>query len=230
MGYTMTAEEVAYWQDQAALLDPDAYVYTAGTGNSQTVPTGERYYMVNGWKLDTSGGGSLWYHRFAHVDRALLLPDGTTITNGTDGFMYICQPELVVDNVSDDRYSDYQNDPRGLYFERLMRIGELVMFQLGATVTGSGQTQVAFPTDFTDGLVLQVSSHDVAWLIMHDDTNGNMNTLNEIGDSSPIRFAEACLFPFKRTGSSGFREIMIQGVSEPEGTATLTYVKLPSDW
>lgn len=222
MGYTMTDDEVTFWQEQAALLDPDAYVYLAGTGEDMTVPADERYYLVNGWKLNTTGGGDKWFHRHADIHRALMLSEGTTITNDTDGFMYVCQPSLVTG--SDARYT---TDPRGLYFERIMRIGTLTHYQLGATATGSSQVQAAFPTDFTDGLALHTSAHDVAWLIMHDDTVGNMNTLNEISDADPIRFAEPSLFPFKRTT---FREIMVQGVNESEGAATLTYVKLPVDW
>ena len=222
MGYTMTAEEVTYWQEQAALLDPAAYVYLAGTGEDMTVPSGERYYLVNGWKLDTSGGGTYWFQRTAHYERAMMLSEGTTITCDTDGFMYVCQPALVTG--SDARYT---TDPRGLFFERIMRIGDLEQFQIGGAATTGAQVQVAFPTDFTNGLALHTSSHDIAWLIMHDDTAGNMNTLNEISDSDRIRFAEPTIFPFVRTQ---FREIMLQGVSEAEGTGTLTYAKLPGDW
>lgn len=229
VGYSMTPEEIAWWQDQAALLDPDAYVFVQGTAQTVTVASNERYYVVNAWKCQTtSPGAGNWFHRQAHVDQALMLPEGHSITTSAsvaESFIYYCRPSLVVDDVSDDRYADYQNDPRGLWFERMMELGELARFQVGGTATGSGQTTTAMPSDFTDGLAVHVSAHDVAWLIMlvTGDATGGMNTLNEISDTGPIRFAEPVLFPFKRTT---FPKVRIQGVSLSEGAGNLTYVKI----
>lgn len=224
----MTGDEIAFWTDQAALLDPDAYEFIQGTGESETVPADERWYLVNGWflKVHDDGEGH-WFHRTAHVDHALMLPEGFTIETSAsqaNAFMYLCKPSLVTG--SDGRYT---TDPRGLYFERIMRLGELTRYQIGITPTGSGSETKAFDADFTDGLALHVSSHDVAWLVMlvAGGTTGGINTLNEISDSDPIRFAEDCLFPFKRTT---FDSVSGQGVSAASGAANLVFVKLPGDW
>lgn len=228
MSYTMTADEVAYWQDQAALLDPNAYEYVFASSTSRTVTAGQRWYLVNGWHLSASGAGTTWFHRPADVNRAMILSAGTTISTGNPGggntpFMYLCKPSLVTG--SDSRYND---DPRGLYFDRVMRLGELTQYRLGTTNTGGSVTDVAFPTDFTDGFGLHTSTHDVAWLILKESGDaGGMNTHNEISDTDRIRWAEPTLFPFKRTT---FPEIAVRGANQSEGRATFTYVKLPNDW
>lgn len=229
VGYSMSPDEVAYWQDQAALLDPDAYVLFHGNTESETVPAGERWYLVNGWNLKATGQGTTWYHRPADVNRALMLPEGTTIETSEPGggsiaFMYICQPSLVAG--SDARYT---TDPRALYFDRLIKMGELAQHRLGSTATGSGQVGDAFPGDFTDGLIVHVSVHDVAWMILlNTGGDGASNLHNEISDSSRIRWAEPLVMPFKRTT---FPETLIQGVSQGEGRATLSYLKLDgSGW
>lgn len=223
----MSADETAFWQDQAALLDPDAYVHVQGTSQSLTVAADERYYIVNAWFVQGwDSGADHWYHRPAHVDHAFMLSEGTTIdtsSSESSAFIYYCRPSLVTG--SDARYS---TDPRGLYFDRIMRLGELTRYQVGVTNTGTSSTDEAFPSDFTDGMAVHVSAHDVAWLILVNATNGGaLNTLNEISDTDPIRFAESVLFPFKRTT---FPEIRVEGVGEGQGAANLTYVKLPGDW
>lgn len=223
----VTAEETQFWQDQAALLDPDAYVHVQGTSQSFTVPANERIYIVNAWFCqEFDAGVNHWFHRDAGVDEALMLPEGHVITTSSSeaaAFFYYCRPSLVTG--SDARYS---SDPRGLYFERIQRLGEIDRHQLGAVNTGSGTTDAAFPTDFTDGLIVHVSTHDLAWVILVNASNGGaLNTLNEISDSNRIRFAESTMFPFKRTT---FPEIRVQGVSQSEGAGNVTYVKLPADW
>lgn len=228
-GIPPSASEVAYWQDQAALLDPDAYEYVQGASFTRTVPSGETWYMVNGWQLlPSAGGGPYWFHRPADVNRALSLPEDTEINGSTNpnAFAYICKPSLVVSG--DDRYTD---NPKELYFSRMRRLqSELERFQIGAAATGSGTTlgvgqiQVDFPTDFTRGFVVQTSAHDVAWAIMQP---GGLNTHNEISDDDPFRWAEPTPFPFLL---ADFDSILIQGCGSADGCATMTYVKLPSDW
>jgi hypothetical protein len=234
VGYVMTADEIAFWQDQAALLDPAAYVFLKGSGAgdaSVTVPSGERYYLLNGWWLQGLTSATNWFHRPAHVEHALLLPEGTTITTGVHptigslyGSIYVCKPSLVTG--ADSRYTD---DPRALYFERMTRLGTLALYQLGAVNAGGSVANATFPTDFTDGMFVHVSSHDVAWLItLITGDAGGINTLNELSDGSPqIRFAEPVLVPFLRTT---FPKIQIQGSGLAEGRASCTYVKLPGDW
>jgi hypothetical protein len=222
----LSASETEFWQDQSALLDPDAYVHVQGTSQSFTVPGGERAYILNAWFCQTfDDGGGDWFHRDADVNEAYMLPEGHTIETSASeaaSFFYYCRPSLVTGSGA------YQTDPRGLYFERIQRLGLLDRYQVGAANSGAGQSDVAFDVDFTDGLIVHVSSHDVAWVILVNATNGGaLNTLNEISDTTRIRFAETCLFPFKRTT---FPEIRIQGVSLAEGAANVTYVKLPGDW
>lgn len=226
MGYSMTADEVNYWSDMAALLDPAAYVTKIGTSQTHTVGAGERDYLMNGWYLQASGGGSSWFHRPCNIWDAMPLVAGQTITtdaSNAGSLMYVCQPSLVTG--ADARYT---SDPRGLFFTRLMTIPTLTVYQIGATRTDGSTSTVAFPTDFTNGLVLHTSTHDLAWTIMlHSSGAGGMNTHDEIGDSSPIRFASPTLFPFVRTT---FPNIKVQGVSLSEGRGTVTYVKLPGGW
>lgn len=227
MGYSMTADEVAFWQDQAALLDPAAYELVAANSTSRTVSAGERWYLVNGWHLDATGAGTTWFHRPSDVNRALVLSEGTVIATGAPAgntaFMYLCKPSLVTG--SDARYTA---DPRGLYFDRINALAGLTQYQLGATNTGSSTVTSTFPTDFTEGFVIHASVHDVAWLILRDgaDTIG-VNLHNEISDTDRIRWAERLAMPFLRTD---FPKIMSRGASETEGRATLTYVKLPGGW
>jgi hypothetical protein len=225
VGYVMSADEVAFWQDHAALLDPDAYEWVNGNSQSRTVGAGEHWYLLNAWNVEATGGGTTWFHRPMGIDHALPLSEGTVITTrSAGGGMYLCKPSLVTG--SDARYTD---DPRALYFDRMQRIGELTQYFIGATNTGSSASSVAFPGDFTNGLIIHVSSHDVAWTITRDaaTVGGATNTLNEISDSNRMRFAETVIVPFKRTVLDA---IMIQGVSETEGRATVHFLKLPGDW
>lgn len=221
----MSANETKFWQDQAALLDPAAYVWVNGSSLSTTVATGETYYMLNSWNVNATGAGTTYFHRPIGVDHAFALSEGTVITTrSSGGGFYYCRPSLVTG--SDARYT---TDPRKLYFDRIRQIGTLTQYAIGATNTGSSETDVAFPADFTDGMVVHVSSHDVAWLILIDASTGvgGPNTLNEISDSDRMRFAERVVVPFKRTT---FDKVGIRGVSESEGRATMHYLKLPGGW
>lgn len=220
----MSSDEITFWQDQAALLDPLAYEHVYATSTTRTVPSGERYYLLNGWSLN-DGASGLWFHRPADVGRALMIPEnGTVVTSSSSGsFMWLCKPSLVTG--SDARYV---NDPRALYFDRIMQLGTLDRFRICASATGSGQTAATLPTDFTYGMGLQTSAHDVAWLIMTDSSgNGLSNTHNEISDSAGFRWAEPTVFPFTRTTMP---KVLVQGVSLASGRACLTYVKLPGGW
>jgi hypothetical protein len=224
VGYSMTADETTFWQDQAALLDPLAYEHVYATSTTRTVPAGERYYLVNGWQLD-DGSSGLWYHRPADVNRALIIPEGgTVVTSSSAGsFMWLCKPSLVTG--SDARYT---SDPRGLYFDRIMQLGTLTRYRMLGSATGAGTTAATFPVDFTYGMSVHVSAHDVAWLIMTDGSgNGMSNTQNEISDSHGFRWADTVIFPFTQ---ATMPKVLIQGVSIGTGRAAMTYVKLPGGW
>lgn len=220
----MSADETSFWQDQAALLDPLAYVYYVGTSQSITVTAGERWYATNLWEVQ--GSSTNRYHRPVGFDDAAMLGAGTTLTtSSTDAssFMYICKPSLVTG--SDARYS---TDPKALFFTRLIALGTLTQFQLGGNVTDGAEHQYSFPGGFTYGFGLHTSSHDVAWTILRDSGGtAGLNTLNEISDTTPIRFAEPTLFPFT---VATFPKVAAKGVSLATGGVTFTYVKLPGSW
>jgi hypothetical protein len=230
MGYSMSAEEVTFWQDMAALLDPDAYewVITSGTPASRTVPSDEHWYLVSGWKLYTLGGTTpLWFHRQVDVRvQPLVLPADTVIStsNVSGSSMYLCKPSLVTGG--DSRYA---SDPRALYFERLALLGTLPQFQVGGTQTDNGISTAAFAGGFTDGLIVHASQHDVAWIAMFDTgAAGAGLLLNEISDTDRNRFAETVLMPFKTTT---WDSVEWRGATQSEGQTNVNYVKLDgSGW
>jgi hypothetical protein len=231
VGYVMSAEEIQFWQDQAALLDPLAYEYVFANSTSRTNSDGRPWYLVNGWQLDATGAGTRWQHRPGDVNRAMPLSDGTTITTGNPGggttsFMYLCKPYQVADPAGSAYDSRYTDDPRALYFERLAGIASRTQYMIGADNTGTSVSVVALPTDFTYGMALHTSVNDVAWLIFMNSagTDGVSNTHNEISDSDRIRWAEPTIMPFTR---STFPKIGVRGAGQSDGHATLTYLKLP---
>ena len=229
-GYSMSADEVTFWQDMAALLDPDAYewVISSGTPTSRTVTSGEHWYLVSGWALYKLGGTTpLWYHRQADVtSQPLILPEGMVIStsNISGSSMYLCKPSLVTGG--DSRYS---SDPRALYFERLGLLGSLTQYQVGGVRTDNGISTAAFANDFTDGCVVHVSQHDVAWIaLFNTGAAGALAILNEISDTDRNRFAETVLMPFKRTVHDS---VEWRGASQSEGATLANYVKLDgSGW
>lgn len=225
-GYVMSAAEVTFWQDQAALLDPDAHVLVIGANQSVTVPGGEHWYLRSGWYIQATGGGTHFFQRHAQADEALILPAGRTLTTHASiaiSLMYLCKPSLVVG--SDARYA---SDPRALYFERMIRLGNLAQSTIGVVETGAGTPTAAFPNDFTDGLVVHVSTHGVAWSgLLVNGTTAVPPLQDEISDADPVRMANPVMFPFKRTT---FPNIQAYGANAVDGRATITYVKLPADW
>lgn len=231
MGYSMSADEVTYWQDLAAMLDPAAYVFTIGTSQTTTVTASECWYLLNGWWLTSSSGGH-WFHRRAHIYDAMPLPAGTVLTtadgvapSSSNGFFYICKPSLVTGG--DSRYT---SDPRALFFDRVNRLSySLTQYQAGATRTDTGTTETNFPTDFTNGFVIHTSVHDVDWCILANAADtGGINLLDELGDGAdPVRFTGETWVPFVR---ATFPSVKVHGGGATEGRGVVTYVKLPADW
>lgn len=223
MGYTMTADEVAFWQDQAALLDPLAYEYVTGSGATRTVPTGETWYLINAWNANATAGR--FFHRSLDVRRAWPMSEGTSLVLSAQAGanLYICKPSLVTG--SDARYT---TDPRGLYFDRMRALGELAQYQLALAITDGSNQTATFPADFDYGMVVQVSVMDVAWVILRSqDTVSGLNTLPEVSDTHQNRYAEACIAPFER---AEFTKMESRGVSLGDGAGVLWYVKLPGGW
>lgn len=237
VGYTMTADEVTFWQGQAALLDPLAYLLKNGTSQSHTVGAGETDFLVAAWRLQSANGGTSFFHRQADFRDALPLSAGTVLTtdaSNAGSMALICKPSLVT--ASDPGgpgggVNRYVSDPRGLFFDRYMAIGELTQYELGVsddtnTPTVSGD----FPSDFTYGLGIHASQHDASWLGMsHSSGTFSMPILNENSDANISRFAETCIFPFTRTQ---FPRLSFRGVSSPpdHGFGAFRYLKLPTVW
>jgi hypothetical protein len=214
--------ENLFWRDKAAALDPAAYTYHRGSNANVTVPEGETWYAINLWWIWGSVGNSWSFFRQADTERMLMLPAGTSLkTTKAETFAYLCRPALVLD---DPRYED----GRGLYFERLARLRELPLHTIGTATQGQHtQKTIPFPTDFERGLIVAVSTFDLAWTILVGPNFAAINTLNEISDRNPIRFSEKVTIPFQR---SVFTAMRIQGLSNYSGQSTLYYCKLPVDW
>lgn len=230
MGYSMSADEITFWQEQAALLDPLAYVWTLGSG--ATVTATEPWFLVNGWNIASISSGVRWFHRTLDVDKALRLPAGYTLTNAalSSAYTYVCKPELVTasDTGGPGGSNRYTSDPRALYFDRIEQLNTLTHYHLGATATGSGQSNASFPGGFTYGMLLGVSNMDVAWTVLLDSTNAaGLNTLGEISDTAPIRWAEKVVVPF---AVATFPKLLVQGVSLSTGAGNVVYVQLPAGW
>lgn len=228
-----TDDELSYWVDKAAMLDPDAYRYyntdDDGAGWSVTVPAGETWYLLNAWHIVDASSSDFEFLRLCDANRAVPLPSGTVLkaASGQWAYAYVCKPALVY---SDTRY----NNPKALYYERINRLRSLVSYKqyvnvpAGSTIDTNITT--SFPTDFTNGLIMSASAMDVSWV-----TIGNgMNLHYEISDRHQIRFAEAIMVPFKRTVFTVLRTnpATVSGGVETtmEGHASVRYFKLPTDW
>lgn len=236
----MEASEKRYWQDKAAQLDPAAYVFRSkavlGAAFSETVPSGECWYIANAFFCRVSGGDAIYVHRSPDVDKAVPIGAGTKLefhTSSSYSMHYTCRPAIVI--ATDERYT---TDPKGLYFERLAKLASLpavshrVQIQDGAAY-GSNYDQ-PFPDDFEGGLCTSYSNHDVSWGGMASQY-GAMNLGSEISDDHQNRIGERVMFPFSRSifpklRARGSSVSGAAGVAYMKGNAQITYVKLPSDW
>lgn len=233
MGYSMNANEVTFWQGMAALLDPLAYTLSYGTAQSHVVAASETDYLVGGWYLQSSSGGSAWFHRQADFRDALPLPAGGTVTTSASNagsHMLICQPSLVTNGTATNYDSRYVSDPRGLFFDRYMAIGTATAYEIGISDNTNTGATTAFPADFTYGLVVHASQHDASWIgLEHTGADFTLAVLNEVSDTSQIREAETVIFPFTRTAFPNFK---FRGVTSPPdaGHGVLRYLKLPIGW
>jgi hypothetical protein len=234
IGVAFSSSEKAYWADKAALLDPAAYVYWAGAHWSVTVPAGETWYIANAWHVAISGS-SPWFHRDLATSEVMPVPAGTVLAaDGSGGaFMYVCRPALVT---GDSAY----NNPKDLYYSRLNTLRSYVVNKLSATVTVGAPistiSKVSFPTDFDDGMGLQVSVFDLAWYIFANSIgDGGVNTTSEISDVHQFRTTKTLLTPFSR---ALFPSMWAQAANASgnatdvawQGSGNLSYYKLPSTW
>lgn len=227
--------ELDYWTRLAVLLDPAAFVLHKGGSFNVTVPDGGVWYALNMWNVRLgSTGPTLWQRRVAKLWDATLLPQGTNLQdNGSNGMLYVCKPELVT---SDAKY----RDPRGLFFRRLARLKTLPLYATAVTIASGASvvnnaSSVAFPADFTNGIITQAFAFDVAWTITGASaTDGLVNLSDEISDAHAIRFAESMLFPFVRTAQPYIvvhaGNVDGAGGLSLAGNGGVLYHKLPSDW
>jgi len=232
-----SASEFSYWQTQAALLDPSAYVLYSATGNSGmtiTVPAGQTWYSLSQYQTHGSG----YHQRAANVNQVIALAPGTTFTPNQSFYLYVCEPALVI--ATDSRYTI---DPKGLYYNRLRELDTLPIYYaqtiLLATMAVNATLTVNFPSGFNKGMIVAASCYDAAWggmrYMQGTDTLGTLNLQDEINNYHTKRFASGLRFPFLTSIMPG-----IEGCAgNYAGTAATTsngglfnidYVQLPDNW
>lgn len=233
---SVLSDEDQIWTDRAALLDPNCYEYQYGKNWSQTVPSGETWYLLSAWHILINDSPSVFFIRtFDALNGALALAPGTKLSASAEqaGYIYVCRPSIVA---TDAKYAD----PKRLYYKRLALLRSLPIQTIGVEIpAGSGQAATPerlFPTTFNAAFVTSVSSHDVAWSGLKATNGGGMNTADEISDDHQIRFAGPALIPFRREAFPAFyaRAASVAGeaagFSSLKGVAMVTYVSLPNDW
>lgn len=203
--------EAAYWADEAALLDPNAYVYVRGTNFD--IVKDHPVMLTNAWRLNFDGGpNTLYFHRPADINNATRIPAGThlKIVNPVGGYVLYCDPTLVN---ADPRYAD----GRDLYYYRKELLKKIKPRTLQASIPqgwtvndivaagASAPNVVPFPTDFENGLIVGLSIMDGCWATLdkHGPTPNESNILNlfdEINDVQSFRGSSGNTFiPFKRS-------------------------------
>lgn len=227
------ADEFAYWQDQAALLDPAAYeLHVAsidGPGWTSTVPAGQTWYLLNSFCVNINGGPDTYFQRLLDVRVALPLFAGTTLSFSSlssGAYAYICKPALVTGGAS------YAN-PKALYYTRMATLKTLSTTLISATVpAGSAAGTVAttaFPTDFTNGMILGYSIHELAWAGLEVPGVLTLNMNFEISDDHQVRIGRGLLCPFSRVTFPNFktRGANTIGVLPPIDDRIISYGRIP---
>ena len=216
------SSEFTYWQTQAALLDPLAYVleYTSVGALDVTVPVGETWHAVNAYQIyyntpsffatdELPNTRPTGFIRPLDARRPMVVPAGTRVRNNpapiTEAYLYYCNPSRVIG--ADSRYT---TDPRGLYYQRLATQQTLPIRELVLEAQGGGSindvVDIAIPTDFDNGLVIGASVYDCCWANF-----GILNVMSETNNTHTIRMAETLLCPFPRLGIGGTRFTMKKG-------------------
>lgn len=198
----ISADEFTYYLNKAALLDPAAYELkdkpTLGASWTETVPSDETWFLVNGWYLLINSGADAYFQRVADVDVAVPLAPGTTLAFSTlaaGAFAYLCKPSLVSSGAA------YAN-PKQLYYSRLARLWLLPQTLISATVAAGSafgtQASTAFPADFDNGMLLGYSIQDTAWAGLEVPGTLTMNMNWEVSDDHEVRLAQRLMCPFVR--------------------------------
>lgn len=253
----ITNEEL-YFQRKAALLDPKTWSWHYSNWlTTITVPTGKVWFTSNLYQAALNGSDApSGFLRKLDAMEALALPEGTTIDSPTSPRIYagimLCKPEIVTDSSSPDYDSRYASDPKGLFYERMIRLQSLPIREARVDFTAGGDSfrvgEASLPDDFTYGMVVAASCYDVAWVEL-SGTPGSVegpNTQSEINNQHSQRFASTMFQPFDR---ATFDRIQVQSaniwgsnLALPDapstvgsnytiaGNGALFYAVLPSDW
>jgi hypothetical protein len=228
-----TFAETMDWFYKAALLDPASYAYFVGRFDV-TVPAGETWLVVNAWQCKIGSTTAKWFHRNLKAAEAVELTAGTRISaSSADAFLWVCRPYLVD---QDTRYLA----PKDLFYSRLQSLRSIATLPIAMSISaGSPNATIAkqsFPTDFEDGVLRQVSTHDAAWVILGAPNEaGAANTLNEISDSHQMRLTGKMLLPFERRRfpKAWLSSASVSGdgvQTSLEGHGVILYQKLPTSW
>lgn len=190
---------------QYALLDPNAYSYYFVQGWSDVVPQGTTWYALNLWEVTINGTPDC-FHRKLHIDDALALPAGTTISNigsKISGFAYICKPETIT-------------PPSDLAAELSARIvalstmpTALLRAEIAAGSPSGTQAGALFPANLNGIMLRHTATTNGCWTILAGNrqpaaiTYDCLNTLDEISDIHMMRFTGNTLCPLLRRNWNG---------------------------
>lgn len=228
-----TDAEKAVWQVRAASLDPAAIVHlNVDSGwSGSTVPVGETWHARS--LVNCQIGGTQCANIYAPSESDILpLPEGTVIGNGLAGSYFTYVNISLVS--SDLRYDE---DPKGLYFERINRLKELTVFVNSAAVS-SGQPAGTtidsnFPANFTNGLIVSQSLDDCHSFFLRG-TNAEIPLYSTVPNNLAVSFSSTPMLPFVRTT---FTRVSAVGGNRDNdssntvaGEGVVNYVKLPGDW
>lgn len=228
----VSGDELTYWQDQAALLDPAAYVSYGGATINVTVPAGETWYALALWFV-VSDTGYIFF-RTPDVRAAVVLPPGTVIKGDGTQFAqaYICKPSLVTGGAS------YAN-PRALWFSRMAQLRTLAQLDLSVQIPAGSAEGTAATTNFPGGtgkiMVQAASCEDASWLALLSTTMGGLNVASEISDDHAQRFARPILLPVDTADVTAIK--LRAGSTSGNATDTslagygaIKYCQLPAGW
>lgn len=234
-----------FYQHEAAKLDPRAFVqYQTATGLVLTVPS-NGWWVYNSFFIsaqDTPVPGANTSHWGNHRNCGVpaFLPGGTVITmvNGQTGFLYACQPELVIAN---DEYSD----PETLFYNRRMllasmgpRIDLSGVVPAGAAANVQVDVALTAPAGVTYGMLLSVSAMDLSWIgLFNGGGTHALNLMDEISDNHKLRFTAGMMMPFTfsdwtifrcKQGSTSGNGVDTQtgGANDNSGHGVMSYVPL----
>ncbi len=228
----VTGAETDWFRNQAALLDPAAHRFYQATSVSPTLPPAGitvapgGWFLRNSWYLKSDDATAPVRNKFhRNCGEVTPISAGKVLySNLTNGFAYVCQPELVI--ASDARYT---SDPKGLYYSRLAQL--MTLAQKDATTSpGYTPTTLTAPTS-GKCMALLVSQFELTWSMLQKGATGlGINLTDEIDDSANWRRTQAMMMPFNISDFDTLVPGTGYGAQNTPPTVTLTYVELPVGW